>query len=176
MRKYLIWVLVISLSFGSGFITNVSDNYFEISKNLDIFGKLYREINTLYVDDTDPSELMRTGIDAMLRSLDPYTNYISEKEVDDFKFMSTGQYGGIGALIGLRKGKFVVLELYEGYPADLSGIKAGDEIVAVAQNELDSEKLKVVDVRNMLRGEKGSTVSLTVKRNEEKELTFEVER
>lgn len=176
MRKYLIWVLVISLSFGSGFITNVSDNYFEISKNLDIFGKLYREINTLYVDDTDPSELMRTGIDAMLRSLDPYTNYISEKEVDDFKFMSTGQYGGIGALIGLRKGKFVVLELYEGYPADLSGIKAGDEIIAVAQNELDSEKLKVVDVRNMLRGEKGSTVSLTVKRNEEKELTFEVER
>ena len=162
MRKYLIWVLVISLSFGSGFITNVSDNYFEISKNLDIFGKLYREINTLYVDDTDPSELMRTGIDAMLNSLDPYTNYISEKEVDDFKFMSTGQYGGVGALIGLRKDKFVILELYEGYPADLSGLKAGDQILSVDGKEVNAESMKVVDVRNLLRGEKGSAVKVAV--------------
>ncbi|MEM8897802.1 MAG: S41 family peptidase [Bacteroidota bacterium] len=176
MRKYLIWVLVISLSFGSGFITNVSDNYFEISKNLDIFGKLYREINTLYVDDTDPSELMRTGIDAMLNSLDPYTNYISEKEVDDFKFMSTGQYGGVGALIGLRKDKFVILELYEGYPADRSGLKAGDEIISVDGKEVNAESMKVVDVRNLLRGEKGSAVKVAVKRNEKEDLDFSLER
>ncbi len=176
MRKYLIWVLVISLSFGFGFITNVSDNYFEISKNLDIFGKLYREINTLYVDDTDPSELMRTGIDAMLNSLDPYTNYISEKEVDDFKFMSTGQYGGVGALIGLRKGKFVILELYEGYPADRSGLKAGDQILSVDGKEVNAESMKVVDVRNLLRGEKGSAVKVAVKRNEKEDLDFSLER
>ncbi len=71
-RTVFTGILLVLLSFSLGFVSDVSDNYFEISKNLDIFGKLYREINAIYVDDTEPSKLMRTGIDAMLNSLDPY--------------------------------------------------------------------------------------------------------
>ena len=162
-RRFLILSLVIALSFSFGFVTNVTDNYFEISKNLDIFGKLYREINSLYVDDTDPSDLMRTGIDAMLNSLDPYTNYISEEEVEDFRFMSTGQYGGVGALIGKRKNEIIVLEPYRGYPADNAGLKAGDQILKI-NNETIGEEKEVSDVRNILRGEKGTDVTLTILR------------
>ena len=74
------------------------DDYFEVSKNLDIFSTLYREVNMYYVDSTDPGKLMRKGIDSMLENLDPYTNYIPESDIEDYRFMTTGQYGGIGAL------------------------------------------------------------------------------
>ncbi|MDX2250469.1 MAG: S41 family peptidase [Bacteroidia bacterium] len=160
-RKFLALVLLITVSFSVGFVTHITDNYFEISKNLDIFGKLYREINSFYVDDTDPSRLMRTGIDAMLSSLDPYTNYISEEDVEDFKFMSTGQYGGVGALIGKREDKIIVLEPYEGYPADKAGLKAGDIILKI-NNEIIKPDRDVAEVRNILRGEKGTEVILTI--------------
>lgn len=168
-RTVVIWTIAISLSFSLGFITNVSDNYFEISKNLDIFGKLYREINALYVDDTDPTDLIRTGIDAMLNSLDPYTNYISEEEVEDFRFMSTGEYGGIGAVIGKRSEKILVMESYDGYPADLSGLEIGDEILKIDGKKLDGSSTKVVDVRNLLRGEKGTSVTLEVRKSSEED-------
>ncbi|MEL7532655.1 MAG: S41 family peptidase [Bacteroidota bacterium] len=163
-KRLLTWALIISLSFSVGFVTDVSDNYFEISKNLDIFGKLYREINSLYVDDTDPSELMRTGIDAMLNSLDPYTNYISEREIEDYRFMSTGQYGGIGALVGKRKNKFIILEPYEDYPAQAAGLRTGDQIIAIDGKTIDGGKMRVSDVRSLLRGPKGEGVQLKVKR------------
>ncbi len=166
-RTVVIWAAAISLSFSLGFITNVSDNYFEISKNLDIFGKLYREINALYVDDTDPTDLIRTGIDAMLNSLDPYTNYISEEELEDFRFMSTGEYGGIGAVIGKRDKRILVMDSYDGYPADLAGLEIGDEILKIDGKEVDGTEMEVLDVRNLLRGEKGSMVTLEVKKSEE---------
>ncbi|MEZ4825301.1 MAG: S41 family peptidase [Bacteroidia bacterium] len=162
-RKFLAITLIIAVSFSVGFITNITDNYFEISKNLDIFGKLYREINSFYVDDTDPSRLMRTGIDAMLGSLDPYTNYISEEDAEDFRFMSTGQYGGVGALIGKMHNQIVVVEPYEGYPADKAGLKAGDIILKI-NNEVITGDKDVADVRNILRGEKGTEVKLTVQK------------
>ncbi|MFK7920369.1 MAG: S41 family peptidase [Bacteroidia bacterium] len=166
-KRLLTWALIISLSFSVGFVTDVSDNYFEISKNLDIFGKLYREINSLYVDDTDPSELMRTGIDAMLNSLDPYTNYISEREIEDYRFMSTGQYGGIGALVGKRKDKFILLEPYEDYPAQVAGLRTGDEIMAIDGKAISGTEMSVSDVRALLRGPKGESVQLNVKRSGE---------
>lgn len=159
-RKYFLFPLIILLLFNLGFVTRVSDNYFEISKNLDIFGKLFREVNALYVDETDPTTLMRTGIDAMLQTLDPYTSYIGEQEIEDYRVMSTGQYGGIGAVIGKKNGKMVVLELYEGYPADKSGMRVGDELIKVKDKEINAEKMKVVDVRNLLRGDEGSEVNL----------------
>ena len=91
------------LVLGTVVVTLVSsafvDDYFEVSKNLDIFSTLYREVNMYYVDSTDPGKLMRKGIDSMLESLDPYTNYIPESDIEDYRFMTTGQYGGIGALI-----------------------------------------------------------------------------
>ena len=99
-----------------------NDDYFEISKNLDIFGKMYREVHTNYVDDIDPTQFMRTGIDNMLKSLDPYTNYISAAEIEEYRFASTGQYGGIGAMVGLQNGNICITEPYEGYPAAKAGV------------------------------------------------------
>ncbi|RMG28834.1 MAG: S41 family peptidase [Bacteroidetes bacterium] len=176
-KTLLIWSTTLLLLFSLGFVTNISDNYFEISKNLDIFGKLYREVNALYVDETDPTELMRTGIDAMLESLDPYTSYISEKEIEDFRVMSTGQYGGIGATIGKRNGKIVILEPYEYDPAHKAGLRAGDELLEIDGKPLRPDEMKVVEVRNLLRGEKGSTIRLTVARKDRpKPLRFELVR
>ena len=171
MKKYrnlVVWPVVLLLAFSLGFVTRTTDNYFEISKNLDIFGKVYREINSLYVEETNPTDLMRTGIDAMLESLDPYTNFISEEEVEDFKFMSTGQYGGIGAVIGKRANKIVVLEPYQGFPADMAGIKAGDHLLQIDASKIDGDTMDVADVRSLLRGEKGTEVQLTVLRQGEK--------
>ena len=102
-------VLISSFSF--------SDSYFEVAKNLDIFTTVYRELNNYYVDETDPGKLMKTAIDKMLKSLDPYTNYIPESEIEDFKFMTTGQYGGIGAVITKRKDFVFISEPYVGFPA-----------------------------------------------------------
>ncbi len=94
---------------------------FEMAKNLDIFASIYRELNLHYVDDTDPGKLMKTGIDAMLESLDPYTNFYPESEIEDFQLMTTGQSGGIGSSIH-KSGEFVIIsEPYEGFPAQKSG-------------------------------------------------------
>ncbi len=99
------------------------DNYFEISKNLEIFTELYKELNVYYVEDTKPGTLIKTGIDAMLTSLDPYTQYIPESDIEEYRFQTTGQYGGIGELIKRSKeGGMQVSEPYEGYPAAKSGI------------------------------------------------------
>ena len=163
MRRLATYLGVVVLSFSVGFVSDISDNYFEISKNLDIFGKLYREVNTLYVEDTDPNELMRTGIDAMLRSLDPYTTFIAEEDAEDVRFMSTGAYAGVGALIGKREGHLVVLEPYEGYPADQAGLKAGDQLLRIADTGITPE-MNPGDVRDLLRGEKGTSVVVQVER------------
>jgi len=162
MKKRTVFtgILLVLLSFSVGFVSDVSDNYFEISKNLDIFGKLYREINAIYVDETEPSKLMRTGIDAMLNSLDPYTTFIGEEEQEDIRFMSTGQYGGIGALVGKRKDKLVIIEPYEGYPADQAGLKAGDVIVRIGKETVLGTGKEVADVRELLRGDRGTEVAL----------------
>mgnify|MGYP006272942619 CR=1 FL=1 len=162
-NRVVTWLGVAILSFSVGFISDVSDDYLEISKNLDIFGHLYREVNTHYVDETDPSNLMRTGIDAMLSSLDPYTNFIGEEDLEDFEFMSTGQYGGIGALVGKRDDHIVILEPYQGYPADQAGLKAGDLLLQINEVPITAE-MEVIDVRNLLRGNKGTPITLRVRR------------
>src|SRR5258706_13466361 len=94
--------------------TPPAERYFEIAKNLDIFASLFKEVNALYVDEINPNKLIRTGIDAMLNSLDPYTNYIAEDEVEDFRTMNTGQYGGIGAVTREIGDRTVVTLIYEG--------------------------------------------------------------
>ena len=157
---FLLAIFVVS----AGFITN--DNYFEISKNLDIFGKLYREINLNYVDETDPEKLMRVGIEAMLSTLDPYTSYVSEEEAETFTFLSTGQYGGIGALVGKRDKRILIIEPYEDYPADKSGLIAGDQLIEIGGTQVKPE-FNISDVRNLLRGEQGSEVKIKVKRGED---------
>jgi carboxyl-terminal processing protease len=137
--------------------------FFDIAKNLDIFATLFKEVNTYYVDEVTPSKLMRSGIDAMLKSLDPYTNYIPEDDIEDFRTMTTGQYGGIGANIGKRAdGKTIVQLPYEGYPAQKAGLLAGDEIVEI--DDVNIEKKSASEVNKLLRGAANKAVKLDVRR------------
>ena len=131
--------------------TSLSEDYFEISKNLDIFTTLYKELNTFYVDDTKPGELMKTGIDAMLESLDPYTVYYPESEIEDFRFMTTGQYGGIGALIQKRDEHVMISEPYEDMPAQKAGVLAGDIILKVDGEPAEGKSSS--EMSSILRGQ-----------------------
>jgi carboxyl-terminal processing protease len=139
-----------------------SDKYFEITKNLDIFATLYKEVNTYYVDEVDPNQLIKTGINAMLESLDPYTNYIPEDDIEDYRTMTTGQYGGIGALIGTRSGKNMIIMPYEGFPAHDAGLKIGDEIINV--DGIDVKEKEYTDISKLLRGQANSKLNIAVKR------------
>jgi len=144
------------------FALTPKDNFFEISKNLEIFATLYRELNIFYVDDTQPGELIKTGIDAMLESLDPYTTYITESEIEDFRFMTTGQYGGIGSLIREVDGNIYIAEPYEGFPAQMSGLKAGDKILMIDGNKLNGKTQE--DISKLLKGQSGSKLIVTFER------------
>ena len=130
-KRFKLIILAFLLVFTSVLSVGFTDNYFEIAKNLDIFTTLYKELNTFYVDETDPGKLMKEGIDKMLKSLDPYTAYIPESDIEDFRFMTTGQYGGIGAIITKREDYVYVSEPYEGFPAQKAGLMAGDKILEI---------------------------------------------
>ncbi|MEN9523432.1 MAG: C-terminal processing peptidase-3, Serine peptidase family, partial [Bacteroidota bacterium] len=108
-----------------------ADSYFELNKNLDIFQSLYKELNTNYVDPLDPDKVVTTGIDAMLASLDPYTNLITEDDLENYKFQTTGKYGGIGSQVRDEGEYIVIAEPYEGFPAQRNGLQAGDAIISI---------------------------------------------
>ena len=131
MLKIKKLVIILSITIVGIVGYNFTEDYFEVSKNLDVFATLFRELNIYYVDDTKPGQLMKTGIDAMLSSLDPYTVYYPESDIEEYKFMTTGQYGGIGASVREIDDKVVITEVYEGAPAQKSGVEVGDVIVAV---------------------------------------------
>jgi len=139
-----------------------SERYFEIAKNLDIFATLFKEVNTYYVDEITPGKLLKTGIDGMLKSLDPYTNYIPEDDIEDFRTLTTGQYVSIGASVAKRNGKVVVQSAYEGYPAQRAGLLPGDEILTI--NNISLEKKTGSDVSKLLKGQAQSMVKLVVTR------------
>lgn len=139
-----------------------AERYFEIAKNLDIFATLFKEVNAAYVDEVNPSTLVKTGIDAMLESLDPYTNYIPEDMVEDYRTINTGQYGGIGAYTRKIGNRTVVTMVLEGYTAQRSGLKIGDEVVKIDHVEL--AKLGPGEESHLMKGQVGTPVSLTVKR------------
>jgi len=151
------------------------DEYFEISKNLDIFSSMYREVNIYYVDTTDPGKLMKIGMDAMLESLDPYTNYIPESDIEDYRFMTTGQYGGIGALIRMRDDRIIISDPYEGYPAQKIGLAAGDVILEIDGKSAIGKKTE--DVSRALKGSPKTQVKLLIEREGEPEpLNFTLTR
>ncbi|MBK9448017.1 MAG: S41 family peptidase [Bacteroidetes bacterium] len=178
-KKWLLALVPAVMLFTAGFVARpaAGDDYFEISKNLDIFGKLYREVHANYVDDIEPTDFMRTGIDAMLKSLDPYTNYISAAEIEDYRFMSTGQYGGIGAMVGKRDNKVIVTEPYENSPAVKAGLRAGDVIIQIDNQKVNGDNGKNIDVRDLLRGQPKSKVKLIVEREGSPQpITLELER
>lgn len=154
--------LIIALALSSVFSVGYVDSYFEISKNLDIFATLFRELNIYYVDDADPGKLMKTGIDAMLESLDPYTNYIPESNMEDYKLMTTGQYGGIGALIQKQGDYVVISEPYEGFGAFKAGLRAGDKILEVDGKSVINKT--TTDIREVLMGQPGSSIMMKIER------------
>lgn len=161
--RWRAWLAAGAIAAGGALTIAAGDNFFEISKNLEIFTDLYKELNIYYVDDTQPGKLMKTGIDAMLTSLDPYTQYIPESDIEDYRFQTTGQYGGIGALIK-RKGDIVMVsEPYEGYPAMKAGIWAGDEIVEVDGRKVGG--MNTDEVSKLLKGQSGTSVKVVTRRN-----------
>ena len=155
--------------------TTPTERYFEIAKNLDIFATLFKEVNAYYVDEVDPDRLIRTGIDAMLESLDPYTNYIPEEEIESFRTLTTGQYAGIGALIGNIHGKIVITMPYEKFAANKAGLKIGDEIISV--NDVNIAGKSVSEISSLLKGQAKTQVKIKVKRyGHDEPLTFEFNR
>lgn len=159
LRNKILFGLAVISSF---VFIGAGESYFEVSKNLDIFASLYRELNTYYVDDTKPGELMKTGIDAMLSSLDPYTNYIPEARIEDFRFMTTGQYGGIGALIRKQDDHVIIADIYEGFAAHEAGLMVGDKIL-----EIDGESAKdksTDEISSFLKGQPKTQIKIKVER------------
>lgn len=165
-------VLIILLSVG---FTTIKNKDLELVKNLDIYYTLFRELNMFYVDETDPEKLVTTSINAMLSSLDPYTTYIPESDMDDFKFQTTGEYGGIGSLIRRSGNHVIIADPYDGFPAAKSGIRAGDKILKV-----DGEpagQMAIDAVSDKLKGKPGTNLKLTVERyGEDKPLDFSLVR
>ena len=148
---------------------------FEITKNMDIFFSVFKEINTFYVDEIDPGKTLKKAIDAMLKSLDPYTVFYPESKIEDFKFMTTGEYGGIGAVVQKRKDKTIVIDVYENSSAAKSGVKAGDEIIKIGNIDILNKTLD--EVSDLLKGKQNTQVFLTIKRiNEPKELEIAVKQ
>ncbi|WP_129715557.1 S41 family peptidase [Pedobacter sp. SYP-B3415] len=160
-RSFLFAVLLLGISVLSW---TFREDLFLVSKNLDIFASVYKEINMNYVDETNSSDLMRTGIDAMLESLDPYTEYVPESEVEDYKlkYVST-QYGGIGASTVFLEGKLYVNDISEGYPANRSDLRSGDQVVRI--NNIAVQGKDRAEISRLLRGPKGSPVTLMLIRD-----------
>lgn len=159
------FALLFALTAIASLTWSFKDDLFMVSKNMDIFASLYKEISINYVEETDPSLLMRTGIDAMLETLDPYTVYVPESEVEEFKqkYVSS-QFGGIGISTVFIEGKLFVNEVSEGYPAFKQGLQAGDQILKV--NALEIKGKDRAEVSQLLRGPRGSSLELQIKRDD----------
>lgn len=165
IKKFKLVFIAITIA-GYGLISySFVDTYFEVSKNLDIFATLFRELNIYYVDETNPGDLMKKGIDDMLESLDPYTNFIPESEIEDYRYMTTGQYGGIGALVRQIGDYVVISEPYEGFPAQKADLRAGDKILKV--NDIDVKGKKTDDISKYLKGQASTSIKILIEREGE---------
>lgn len=147
----------------SGFFSGKDDVYFEINKNIDLFGKVYKEVTFNYVDKVDPEQFMRAGIRGMLSVLDPYTIFIDENKKEDIDLITNGKYGGVGISIGVRGDKVTVVEVMDGYSAQKQGIRVGDNLIEAAGHQITPEN--VDEISNLVKGEPGTTVNLKVLRN-----------
>lgn len=145
-----------------GLLSFKNNDDFKIVKNLDIFYTLFRELSLFYVDETDPEDLINEGIDGMLESLDPYTTFIPESDMDDFKFMTTGEYGGIGALIRKGENYTVISEPYVGFPANKAGLKAGDIIKKIDGTSIKGKSVQ--QVSELLKGAPNTELKLLIER------------
>ena len=162
IKTYKRLMIVVLTAFILIAATKSDDDYFEISKNLRIMSSVYEKLNGFYVDEVLPGKVMKTGINAMLKSLDPYTVYISESEIEDFRFATTGEYGGIGATIKIKEDQVIVSELYKNSPASKSKLQPGDQIIDIDGIKLKGKTLE--EVGNLLKGAAGSQTLLRIKR------------
>ena len=162
LKKLKAVFIIVPLVLFSLLTSSYVDSYFEISKNLDIFITLFKELNLYYVDETQPGNLVEKGIDGMLESLDPYTTYIPETDIEDYRFMTTGQYGGIGALIRKKDQHVVIAEPYEDFPAMKAGLMAGDIILEV--NGKSTEGKSTGDISTVLKGQPKTELKVLVQR------------
>jgi carboxyl-terminal processing protease len=156
------WFLSIAVGLTIVAFTPPADRYFEIARNMEIFASLFKVTNDLYVDEVSPTKMMHDGVDAMLNSLDPYTNYFSEDQVEDFRIINTGEYGGIGALTRTFNKRTVVSMVYDSYPAYKNGLRIGDEVIKI--NDVELAKLTVEEAGPLMKGQANTLVKLTVKR------------
>ncbi len=161
-KRVLIGSVFTLTVFGLVAFDTVGDRYFQIAKNLDIFATLFKEVNAFYVDEINPNDLMKTGINAMLNSLDPYTDYIPEDDIETYRTMTTGQYGGIGALVGLRNGHNTIIMPYEGYPAHNAGLQIGDKILKIDGVDINNKNTE--EISRLLKGQSKTSIKLTIGR------------
>jgi carboxyl-terminal processing protease len=177
--KRIILLMIVLVAFTIPFIstktvTETDKNYFEITKNIRIMSAVYDKLNAYYVDEPQPGELMKKAIDAMLQSLDPYTVYIPQSNIEDYRYMTTGQYGGIGSLIQSHGEYIVISEPYEGSPAQKAGLKAGDILLEVDGKSVVGKT--VSEMSAFLKGGAGTELTVKFKREEEiKTVTFKRE-
>ncbi len=143
-------------------VSPINDKYFEIMKAIEVYTNVYKEVNTYYVDDIEPNKLMRTGIEAMVGSLDPYTNYISETDVELARLRQSGKYQGIGAELEYIDGLPTIMTLYQGQPADAAGLKTGDRLLQIDGRETTGYNLEQLE--EIMRGFPGTTMELTIER------------
>ena len=159
--KYRITTLLLLFLLPFGLVAQEKQNNFEIAKSIDIYNSLLRELNLNYVDEINPGELNEAAIDAMLQGLDPYTVFIPESEIENARFITTGEYGGIGALIHYDGEYTVISDPYFGWPAQKAGLQAGDVILSV--NGVDTHKKNTAEVSELLKGQPGTDVVLKIK-------------
>ncbi|WP_035663686.1 S41 family peptidase, partial [Flavobacterium sp. ACAM 123] len=153
-KNYILPIVASALLFlGASF----KNDFFEIAKQIEIFTTLFKELNTNYVDETNPGDLMDNAIKGMLAGLDPYTVYFNEQDVVKFKINNTGEYTGIGALITRKEDKIIIREVYKDFPADKAGLKPGDEIIQIGDVLLADFK---DDASQLMKGAKNTKIDV----------------
>jgi carboxyl-terminal processing protease len=157
------WLMILGASAVFAFAFRApAEKYFDIAKSLDIYATLFKEVNAYYVDEIEPQKLVRKSIDGMLESLDPYTDYIPEDEIESFRITTTGQYGGIGALINIINKKTVITHPYRNFPAHRAGLKVGDEILAVDGKSVSGKATS--EISALLKGQPKTEVEVKFRR------------
>ena len=177
MNRKKIKIILVSFFvavFFTGFVF-VTDKYFEISKNIELFSKVYKEVTFNYVEDIDPAQFMRAGINGMLGSLDPYTIFIDENKKKDYDLLTTGKYGGIGVSIGVRGEKVTIINVFDGYSSQRQGLRVGDVLIEVGGTKITPDNIDFIS--SLVKGEPGTTVNLKIQRNGDKDtLSFNLVR
>ncbi|MBV6646596.1 MAG: PDZ domain-containing protein, partial [Cyclobacteriaceae bacterium] len=172
MKRVLKIAIPAILLISSVAFTVRNERHFQIVKNLDIFATLFKEVNAFYVDEVNPNQLVEVGIRAMLKTLDPYTTYIPEDDIEDYLTLTTGEYGGIGAIVDKKSGVNTIVMPYKDSPADRAGLKIGDQILKI--NGIDLADKSSGSISQLLKGQSNSDIVLTIKRLN-KDVTFDVD-